>query len=187
MAGKKDDRRVEFTKMMLRRSLAALMRSKPISKITIKEICEKAELNRGTFYAHFVDQSDLLRHAEDVAMEQLSGYVLGITAADMDAREQFCTELFRHIRENSDMWGSLLSENGNADFSQRMYEKLLSDLAEAGYCNADNPGDKLAFTYLMVGCVGMASRWLYEEPQVSPEQMGRILCSAMGNKIFGTL
>ena len=184
MAGKKDDRRVEFTKMMLRRSLAALMRSKPISKITIKEICEKAELNCGTFYAHFVDQSDLLRHAEDVAMEQLSGYVLGITAADMDAREQFCTELFRHIRENSDMWGSLLSENGNADFSKRMFEKLFTDLAEAGHCRADDPCARLAFTYAMVGCVGMASHWLYEEPEVSPAQMGRILANTIGSKIF---
>ncbi len=185
MAGKRDDRRVEFTKMMLRRSLAALMRSKPVSKITIKEICEKAELNRGTFYSHFSDQSDLLRHTEDVAMEQLSGYVLDITAADEEERERACAALFRHIRENSDLWGALLSENGNADFSKRMFEKLITDLAEAGRCAADDPKAKLAFTYLMVGCIGMASRWLYEEPEVSPEQMGRILCSAMGSKIFG--
>jgi len=187
MAGKKDDRRVEFTKIMLRRSLASIMKSKPVSKITIKEICEKAELNRGTFYAHFSDQNDLLRYMEDMEMERLSEYVLSMCCDSEEERERVCAALFRHIRDNSEVWGSLLSENGNADFSQRMYEKLLSDLAEAGYCNADNPGDKLAFTYLMVGCVGMASRWLYEEPQVSPEQMGRILCSAMGNKIFGTL
>lgn len=184
MAGKKDDRRVEFTKMMLRRSLAALMRSKPIGKITIKEICEKAELNRGTFYAHFVDQSELLRHAEDIAVERLSSYVLDITAAEGEEREKFCTEMFRHIRENSDMWGSLLSENGNADFSKRMFEKLFTDLAEAGHCRTDNPCDRLAFTYAMVGCVGMTSHWLYEEPEVSPAQMGKILANTIGKKIF---
>ena len=184
VAGKKDDRRVEFTKMMLRRSLAALMRSKPIGKITIKEICEKAELNRGTFYAHFADQSDLLRHTEDVAMEQLSGYVLDITAADAEERERVCAEMFRHIRDNSDMWGSLLSENGNADFSKRMFETLFADLAEAGHCKADDSCARLAFTYAMVGCVGMASYWLHGEPEVSPGQMGKILANSIGSKLF---
>ena len=82
------------------------------------------------------------------------------------------------------MWGSLLSENGNADFSKRMFEKLFTDLAEAGRCSADDPHAKLAFTYLMVGCVGMTSHWLYEEPEVSPAQMGKILANTIGKKIF---
>lgn len=183
MAGKRDDRRVEFTKMMLRRSLAGLMRTKPISKITIKEICEEAQLNRGTFYSHFSDQNDLLRHTEDVEMELLSEYVLRIVSAG-EEREQVCTEMFRHIREHAGVWGPLLSENGNADFSRRMFDKLFADLAGAEICRADDPGAKLAFTLLLVGCVGMTSRWLNEEPGVSPEQMGGILCATLGKNIL---
>ena len=174
MAGKRDDRRVAFTKMMLRESLSGLMKDKPIHKITVKEICEAAGLNRGTFYSHFSDQHDLLRYTEDVEMETVSTYVLRLFSAVEAEREQVCAELFRHIRAHSGVWGSLLSENGNAEFSQRMFNKLFGDIAAQGICRADDPSAKLAFTFMLVGCIGMASRWLYEEPAVSAEQMGKI-------------
>ncbi len=184
MAGRRDDRRVEFTKMLLRESLAGIMRSKPIAKITIKEICEKAELNRGTFYAHFTDQFDLLHHTEDVEIDFVSKYVLKITSSQAEAREKVCAELFSHIREKAGVWGSLLSENGNAELSQRMFDKLFADVCSTGACMPDDPNAKLAFTFLLVGCVGMASRWLAEEPGVSAEKMGKMLSAVLAGGIL---
>ena len=54
-----------YTQKALRDSLIELMQKKPISKITIKELCENADINRTTFYAHYTDQYDLLKHIED--------------------------------------------------------------------------------------------------------------------------
>ena len=42
-----------------------LLREKVISSITIKELCQKADINRSTFYSHYRDQFDLLQHIED--------------------------------------------------------------------------------------------------------------------------
>ena len=58
----KMDRKTRYTRMVLQDSLIELMKEKPISKITIKELCEKADINRTTFYAHYTDQYDLLRN-----------------------------------------------------------------------------------------------------------------------------
>ncbi len=55
----KVDRRVKYTKLMLKDSLIELLETKPIEKITVKEICDKADVNRGTFYSHYADQFDL--------------------------------------------------------------------------------------------------------------------------------
>ena len=49
------DRRVKYTKMVLRNALIKLLETKPISRITIKEICEEADINRTTYYAHYTD------------------------------------------------------------------------------------------------------------------------------------
>ena len=51
----KTDARVKYTKMVLKKALLELMQHKPVNKITVKEICERAELNRATFYAHYSD------------------------------------------------------------------------------------------------------------------------------------
>ena len=58
-------RRVRYTKKVLRDSLLKCMRQKPIRKITVKEVCEMAELNRATFYSHYHDCFDLLEQIEN--------------------------------------------------------------------------------------------------------------------------
>ena len=61
----KTDARVKYTKMVLKKALLELMQHKPVNKITVKEICERAELNRATFYAHYSDCFDLLESIEE--------------------------------------------------------------------------------------------------------------------------
>ena len=61
----KDSRKTLMTKKVFREVLLELLQSKPLSKITITEICEKADLNRSTFYAHYVEVGDLLHEIEN--------------------------------------------------------------------------------------------------------------------------
>ena len=60
MPDKTQDARVRYTKMMIRNSLLELLSTKPIAKITVTEICERAGINRATFYAHYTDPTDQL-------------------------------------------------------------------------------------------------------------------------------
>jgi AcrR family transcriptional regulator len=65
MTSEKLDRRVKYTKKVLKESLVEILEKKNIDKITIKEICEKADINRSTFYTHYYDQYDLLHQIEN--------------------------------------------------------------------------------------------------------------------------
>ena len=83
----KDDRRVKYTKMVLKESFIKLLKDKDITKITIKEICDNADIKRATFYAHYSDQYDLLRKIEnelfDNIDECLSGYMFDHTDSNI--------------------------------------------------------------------------------------------------------
>ena len=59
------NQRTRLTKLMFRKALAQLMKDKHISQISIREICEKAELNRSTFYLHYKNVYDLLEEIEN--------------------------------------------------------------------------------------------------------------------------
>jgi len=59
-----EDRRVRKTKRSLRDCLVRLMKEKKIQDITVREISEMADINRGTFYLHYKDIYDLLEHVE---------------------------------------------------------------------------------------------------------------------------
>jgi AcrR family transcriptional regulator len=52
MAAENMDRRVRKTRTMLRLCLARLLKEKKIQEISVKEISEMADINRGTFYLH---------------------------------------------------------------------------------------------------------------------------------------
>ncbi|MFA7674359.1 MAG: TetR family transcriptional regulator, partial [Clostridia bacterium] len=53
MNNQNEDRRVRYTKMVLKESFINLLSKKGISNITIKQICEDADINRATFYTHY--------------------------------------------------------------------------------------------------------------------------------------
>ena len=65
MAENTTDRRVRKTRGQLRQGLVRLMREKSIQDITVKELCEECDINRGTFYLHYTDVYQLLHSIED--------------------------------------------------------------------------------------------------------------------------
>ena len=67
--GRKMDRRTRYTRQIIRDTLLELMGEKGFSHVTVTEVCKQAELNRGTFYLHYLDLNDVL---DDIFMELMS-------------------------------------------------------------------------------------------------------------------
>ena len=65
------DRRVRKTKRQLRKALMDLMAEKPVKSISVRELADRADINRGTFYIHYKDVGDLLQRLEDEMAERL--------------------------------------------------------------------------------------------------------------------
>lgn len=63
-----ESKRVNETKQRMKKAFLELYAQKPIDKITIKEITEKAQVNRGTFYVYYLDIYDLLEKIEEEAI-----------------------------------------------------------------------------------------------------------------------
>ena len=57
---KSNDRRIRYTRYALQNALIACMQQKPFNRITVREICETADINRSTFYMHYKDIYELL-------------------------------------------------------------------------------------------------------------------------------
>ncbi|MDO4537501.1 MAG: TetR family transcriptional regulator [Coriobacteriales bacterium] len=63
------DRRTRYTRMVIREAFFALFREVGFSKMTVADICRRAEINRGTFYLHYEDKYALLDALIDEALE----------------------------------------------------------------------------------------------------------------------
>src|SRR5574344_2416416 len=60
------------SKTMIKEALLELMIEKPFDKITITDIVKKADINRGTFYAHYDNTSDVLKSISSSVMDEIS-------------------------------------------------------------------------------------------------------------------
>ena len=115
------DRRVRKTKQQLRQALMDLMSEKPSKSISVRELAERADINRGTFYIHYKDVSDLLQRLEDEMAERLILVCkkYAYSTSEVDAFP-YLTELYRFARDNADLCLVLLGPNGDRAYTERI-------------------------------------------------------------------
>ena len=66
------DRRVKYTISALEDALLDLMAEKPLERVSVKELCEKADINRSTFYAHYGSPQELFDSVTDTLINEFS-------------------------------------------------------------------------------------------------------------------
>lgn len=76
------DRRIRYTKIVLREALFNLLQERELSEITITELCKTADINRNTFYRHYTIPLDILLEMEEDVFERLSAVLRKSTNMD---------------------------------------------------------------------------------------------------------
>ena len=94
-----------ITKRALASSLKELMNERPLSKISISDICRRCEMNRKSFYYHFHDKNDLINWIFD------SEFVSTVTISDYKDRWDAIEALLSYLYENRKFYRKVLKEN----------------------------------------------------------------------------
>lgn len=80
-----ENQRVRLSKMMLKDALVDLLQEKPLSKISVLEICETAQINRTTFYKYYGSQLVLLNDIESDFLSQMNDRIALVTSKSPNA------------------------------------------------------------------------------------------------------
>ena len=130
MAKKHEDRRTAYSKRVIRQSLLSLMREKPLNKITVRELCENADVNRSTFYAYYEDIYDLhrailrdyFRCQHHIISEgaRIFGSRPDITALTVADFYDFFFVYFSLVLENKELFRFVFNQNTDASIHVNM-------------------------------------------------------------------
>lgn len=178
MRGGKDDRRVKYTKMVLRESFIKLLEQKDISQISIKEICEDADINRATFYSHYSDQYDLLRKIEDELLVNINAHLVELDQKNSNMNDVLLAEkIFEYIKENARLCKLLLSERGDFSFQKQVmmlvYDMIINQLTENNRITKEDA--EYVYSFTITGCVGIVQKWLDEDMKKSARFMAEMV------------
>ena len=179
MNEKLDDRRVRKTKTAIKDALVELMQKQHISGISIRAICEEADINRSTFYAHYADQYDLLAQIENELMEKLKQHLEEQDYSDnRPISDQVLTSILEYLRENAQLFRILLSENSDFHFQQDIME-----LAAIVTSRTTIAKDKSIQAYLndfgLSGCISVIKRWLDSGMHESPATLADFIVTVV--------
>jgi AcrR family transcriptional regulator len=119
------DIRIEKTERAIREAFLGLRAHKPLEKIKVKELCDAAQINKSTFYAHYQDIYALSDALEDAVIERILGSIAGASIAAYSAAPDALTrELFRAFLSNKQEASILFSGRGQSHFADRIEEGL---------------------------------------------------------------
>ncbi len=172
----KSDRKTRYTRKVLQDSLIETMKEKPITKITIKEICEKADVNRTTFYAHYTDQYDLLRKIEDDVLSWLKEAIITIMGkTDKSGTIEVLERICQFVVENSRHLQVLMSEQGDIDFQKELFTLIYSGMSSPYAVNMALGKNEDAFIFVVNGSVGLIRHWLKNGFNKSAKEMAETI------------
>lgn len=176
MAGVKGNRRTKMTQKLLKESLLTLLQDKEIHKITVTDICKKADINRGTFYSYYEDPYALLQCIEDELFDKIVEYLsMGV---DVENKLQVITKIFELARENKELVKILVFQQGDNRILNRILSIITSDEINEYQANLLPLGETY-ITYVtrfaVNGAVGVIQAWLENNLKEPPEEIARIV------------
>lgn len=163
------DRRTRYTKAAIRDALFTLLKEKPLSKVTVTDICKLADINRSTFYSYYEDVNALMTQIQNDVFQDV---LITIT------NENWFDDLLNLVDKNKDLFQVLIGPHGDTDFIRQLlylgYDNSIRFWAKT-YPNATPTEMDYAFAYISNGVIGILENWIFGGYKESLDEVGRIL------------
>ena len=170
MEKKPDGRRVRMTKMLLKNALIDIMKTKSIHLVSIKEICEIADVNRSTFYRHYNTQYDLYDDIiEDISQDIGAIYKNDYTTVD------FLTKVLEYIESKREIFLVILSDNGKVSLGEAFV------LFTGRFIDHNNTSELVTYVmeFVAAGLTSTIWSWLNKENRRPASDVARMLHNLM--------
>lgn len=177
MSSSKLDRRKKYTRMVLKESLMSLLKEKSISSITVKEVCEVADINRSTFYSHYSDPYDLLHQIEEEIIEDMNDTLSSYNVNKNEEALLMTEQLLEYIAANRDICHILFSEHGDATFQKRVmqiaHEHTIKNWLDEH--EMDTKTSEYISLFAISGSIHVIESWLKNGMNKSPKEISNLI------------
>lgn len=174
MAGIKNDRRTLYTKKVIQDEFFVLLEQKELEKITVKELCEAADINRGTFYKYYNDIYDLYNKIEDELWESISSNIHLKDASQKD----WMSKILATFKSNKNAVTMIIQKKSGNTLLNRLWDMIeedsISQIKDI-YKDISEEEAQLYLTFYVEGSIGMVLAWLEKYPEISVSKLTDML------------
>lgn len=181
------DRRILKTNNLIRKALTDLMKQKTFDKITIKDLTEKADINRATFYLHYKDKYDLLEQYQNDILKEIQTIIESVFKTfenqlipinDANTITPFLTCIYECFKENADFMEVILGNNGDLNF-QIKFKNLIENLIVKISIDTNDSKCCIPIKYLIETAasihIGIIHKWISDGMIETPSELADIV------------
>jgi len=179
------------SKRLIREAYIDLLKEKPIEKITVTDIVKRADINRGTFYAHYSDTQAVLEQIENEIIDRMKELISEFNCRNFHQNPlPILLKIVRFLEENKD-YTQILENSRNAEPFLLRARKIFAD-----YMNNDlqipdeiknNPEFLTHVLFITGGIVNVYRAWFKGETSQSPEELSITLAKIITRNDSDTL
>lgn len=173
-----DSQRVMETKEKIKEAFFEINKDKKVERISIKEITDRAKINRGTFYVYYKDIYDLLEHIEEDIIEEVTEKIKA--AMGMIIRDENPFQVLpplEFFKKHSKHLKILLGNNGDPNFVHKIKtiaKKNLRELFQDVQLQ-DNANIDYVMEYIASAQIGLLTFWMERDMELSLEDIGNMI------------
>lgn len=171
-----EDRRARRSRKLLKQSLLELMKERAFSDISVRDIAEGADMNRGTFYLHYSGTAELLKSIECELLEELQSLIdthMQETVADGTVRPVL-EPLLDFAVAHRETCAVLFASSEASGFLQSLQQLICrsgASLVDRWFCPKDSSQTVYYLSFLTWGAIGLLKEWFAQDMSMPREEL----------------
>lgn len=167
------DRRIKKNQAAIMKAFIHLMAEKDFEKITINEIAERADVNRGTVYSHYSDKYDLLDKCLEIQLGQLIESCLPVDDTETYLSKDSLLRTLEQMEKNALFYRTLLTNKGVPSFRNHLQELMKKGIREQleNHSNLDDLSKDILVQFLSSAFAGVIEWWFMHTMPCSAEKI----------------
>lgn len=175
---KKANLKVINTKRKLSKSLISLLTSKSITEIDVSELCEKAGINRTTFYKHYASLYHLLDELIVQFFKRIETLFLSLSSGENTTSK--VAYLLKYLKQNREFVTIIMNNNSFSSISERLIQlNFICNLINSNiqYRKNDYVSEDYYVDFIISGWIAAIRRWVNENCDLDVNTLARLLTS----------
>ncbi|WP_068498277.1 TetR/AcrR family transcriptional regulator [Paenibacillus kribbensis] len=154
------DRRIQKSRQAIMNAFMKLMLEKDLESITINQIAEEANVNRGTVYLHFADKYDLRDQCVEDQLNQLQRSCMPEEGLVLLTSKTALLRTFEYLEQNADFYSTMLTNNGSAVFRNQLETMFQQSLSMKSITLDRELNRDITVQFLISAGVGLLEWWI---------------------------
>lgn len=178
----KVDKRIIRTKKLIKRTMIELMQEKEVQNITVTDICNRADLNRGTFYTYHQDVFSLVSEIENEILDEVTKILDNAAQSRLGnskikERNLMVRQILECFSRHRDVIKIVFGDRGYITFQQKLKSLFITKFSQIiGMSNTVfEDHDGYLAVYITSGMIGIIQEWIQTGFQKSPEEIANIM------------